>query len=131
MYGEHRRSQIGPRSRKIHKLSVDKRLLPPPYCRVRGVVTTQSPEPNDNNFVLALPDYFSGRYLMLKLGGNSGYGVDPENPAHNNQSDGYPPQRLAEGYAFTSTDTGNQNPPLEYTFLGNCAKALDQAWRGR
>ena len=110
--------------------SVEQRSLPSSHCRVRGFVTNDSPGPNDSNFVLALPDAFAGRYLMLNLGGNSGYVVDPENPAHNNQSNGYPPQRLAEGFAFVSTDTGNQNPPLEYTFLGNRAKALDQAWRG-
>jgi feruloyl esterase len=96
--------------------SVEKIVSPVDYCRVDGAVISMKPGPNVNDFVLALPVNFNGRYYMINQGGTSG------------QLPKVPDNLLKDGFAVAGTDTGNRNEG--YSVLTNRAKALDQAYRG-
>ncbi|WP_395108025.1 tannase/feruloyl esterase family alpha/beta hydrolase [Actinomadura sp. SCN-SB] len=98
---------------------------PTAHCRVDGHVTTRNPGPNQVNFMVALPRDHNGRYFFIGLGGTAGYVPNP------------PANLLADGYAIAGTDTGNQTGDtagqtagLDWSFMGDPAKALDHDHRG-
>ena len=99
-------------------IKTEKLTSPTPYCRADGFVVSTNPGPNQINFMVSLPDDFSGRYYMINSGGNSGFVPNP------------PANLLTAGYAIAGTDTGNQDRFPIYTYLSDKAKSLDQAWRG-
>jgi hypothetical protein len=99
-------------------VTAQKLTAPVPYCRADGFVISRNPGPNQVNFMISLPDTFSGRYYMINSGGNSGFVPNP------------PANLLTDGYAVAGTDTGNQDRFPIYNYLSDKAKSLDQAWRG-
>ena len=95
------------------------------YCRVDGAITTTGPGPNTVRFEVSLPDQHNGRFYFQGLGGTAGLVKDPD------------PVLLAAGYAFASSDTGNQTGStalqregLNWSFMGDAAVALDHDRRG-
>jgi hypothetical protein len=92
---------------------------PVPYCRVDGVVHTSNPGPNTVGFMIALPQSWNGRYLMVIPGGSAGYIVDPSE------------EHLRAGYAVATTDKGSHSPgALNMAFRSDPGRSEDFAWRG-
>lgn len=105
--------------------------FPMPFCLVDGNVITHGPGVEDGivNFRVSLPDKFSNRYIFSALGGSAGYLHDPiTDPVygfyHNTA------QRLIDGYAVATSDTGSQTSGCEYGFAWNRTKAFDHDQRG-
>ncbi|MFH2047634.1 MAG: tannase/feruloyl esterase family alpha/beta hydrolase [Pseudomonadota bacterium] len=105
--------------------------FPMPFCLVDGSVITHGPGDEDGivNFRVSLPDKFINRYLFSALGGSAGYLhdpiTDPTYAFYHNTS-----QRLIDGYAVATSDTGSQTPGCEYGFAWNRTKAFDHDQRG-
>lgn len=92
---------------------------PVPYCRVDGIVETSNPGPNTVGFMVALPQAWNGRYLMVVPGGSAGIIVNPSE------------EHLLAGYAVATTDKGSHSPKaLDMSFRSNPAQSLDYAHRG-
>lgn len=92
---------------------------PAPYCRVDGVVRTDDPGPNSVGFMIALPQSWNGRYLMVIPGGSAGYIVNPSR------------EHVAAGYAVASTDKGSHSAgALDMSFRADPGKSEDYAHRG-
>jgi feruloyl esterase len=92
---------------------------PVPYCRVDGVVRTSDPGPNTVGFMVALPQAWNGRYLMVVPGGSAGYVVNPSN------------EHLQLGYAVASTDKGSHSTgALDMSFRSDPGRSEDYAHRG-
>lgn len=92
---------------------------PAPYCRVDGIVRTDKPGPNSVGFMIALPQSWNGRYLMVIPGGSAGYIVNPSR------------EHIAAGYAVASTDKGSHSTgALDMSFRSDPGKSEDYAHRG-
>lgn len=92
---------------------------PAPYCRVDGVVRTDRPGPNTVGFMIALPQSWNGRYLMVIPGGSAGYVVNPSR------------EHLNAGYAVATTDKGSHSVgALDMSFRADRGKSEDYAHRG-
>ncbi|KTE33758.1 MULTISPECIES: tannase/feruloyl esterase family alpha/beta hydrolase [unclassified Sphingopyxis] len=92
---------------------------PAPYCRIDGIVRTDNPGPNSVGFMIALPQSWNGRYLMVIPGGSAGYIVDPSR------------EHITAGYAVASTDKGSHSAgALDMSFRADPGKSEDYAHRG-
>lgn len=92
---------------------------PRPYCRVDGEVETRNPGPNTVGFMIALPENWNGRYLMVIPGGSAGQVFDPSN------------EHISLGYAVATTDKGSHSTgPIDMSFRADPAKSEDWAKRG-
>lgn len=92
---------------------------PAPYCRVDGIVRTDKPGPNSVGFMIALPQSWNGRYLMVIPGGSAGYIVNPSR------------EHITAGYAVASTDKGSHSTgALDMSFRADPGKSEDYAHRG-
>lgn len=92
---------------------------PAPYCRIDGVVRTDKPGPNSVGFMIALPQSWNGRYLMVIPGGSAGYIVNPSR------------EHITAGYAVASTDKGSHSAgALDMSFRADPGKSEDYAHRG-
>lgn len=92
---------------------------PAPYCRVDGVVHTDKPGPNTVGFMIALPQSWNGRYLMVIPGGSAGYIVNPSR------------EHVVAGYAVATTDKGSHSGgSLDMSFRADPGKSEDYAHRG-
>lgn len=92
---------------------------PAPYCRVDGVVHTDKPGPNTVGFMVALPQSWNGRYLMVIPGGSAGYIVNPSI------------EHIMAGYAVATTDKGSHSGgALDMSFRADAGKSEDYAHRG-
>jgi hypothetical protein len=92
---------------------------PAPYCRVDGIVRTDKPGPNSVGFMIALPQSWNGRYLMVIPGGSAGYIVNPSR------------EHITAGYAVASTDKGSHSTgALDMSFRSDPGKSEDYAHRG-
>ena len=92
---------------------------PAPYCRIDGIVRTDKPGPNSVGFMIALPQSWNGRYLMVIPGGSAGYIVNPSR------------EHITAGYAVASTDKGSHSTgALDMSFRADPGKSEDYAHRG-
>lgn len=92
---------------------------PAPYCRIDGTVRTDYPGPNSVGFMIALPQSWNGRYLMVVPGGSAGYIVNPSR------------EHISAGYAVASTDKGSHSTgALDMSFRADPGKSEDYAHRG-
>lgn len=92
---------------------------PAPYCRIDGIVRTDKPGPNSVGFMIALPQSWNGRYLMIIPGGSAGYIVNPSR------------EHISAGYAVASTDKGSHSAgALDMSFRADPGKSEDYAHRG-
>ena len=92
---------------------------PAPYCRIDGTVRTDDPGPNSVGFMIALPQSWNGRYLMVVPGGSAGYIVNPSR------------EHISAGYAVASTDKGSHSTgALDMSFRADPGKSEDYAHRG-
>ena len=92
---------------------------PVPYCRVDGVVRTSKPGPNTVGFMVAMPQAWNGRFLMVVPGGSAGYVVNPSN------------EHLQLGYAVATTDKGSHSTgALDMSFRADPGRSEDYAHRG-
>ncbi|HET6524443.1 tannase/feruloyl esterase family alpha/beta hydrolase [Sphingopyxis sp.] len=92
---------------------------PTPYCRVDGIVRTDNPGPNTVGFMIALPQSWNGRYLMVIPGGSAGYIVNPSR------------EHITAGYAVATTDKGSHSGgALDMSFRADPGKSEDYAHRG-
>ncbi|MFT4026077.1 MAG: tannase/feruloyl esterase family alpha/beta hydrolase [Novosphingobium sp.] len=89
-----------------------------PHCRVEGFTTTTNPGPNTVGFIVALPEAWSGRYLMIIPGGSASTAADP------------PAEYVAAGYAVATTDRGTHvKESLDFSFQADPARSADFTYR--
>ena len=106
-------------AREVEITAVRWIAAPVPYCRIDGRVKTDNPGPNTVGFMIALPQSWSGRYLMVVPGGSAGYVVDPS------------VEHLTLGYAIATTDKGSHSTgALDMSFRGDPGRSEDYAHRG-
>ena len=92
---------------------------PAPYCRIDGIVRTDNPGPNSVGFMIALPQSWNGRYLLVIPGGSAGYIVNPSR------------EHIGAGYAVASTDKGSHSAgALDMSFRADPGRSEDYAHRG-
>ena len=92
---------------------------PAPYCRIDGIIRTDKPGPNSVGFMIALPQSWNGRYLMVIPGGSAGYIVNPSR------------EHIGAGYAVASTDKGSHSTgALDMSFRADPGRSEDYAHRG-
>lgn len=92
---------------------------PVKYCRVDGYVTTVDPGPNQVHFSIALPEAWSGRYLMAIPGGGAGFIANPVD------------FDLKRGTAAATTDKGSGAKSIaDLSFVHDPARETDFAYRG-
>lgn len=92
---------------------------PAPYCRIDGIVRTGDPGPNEVGFMIALPQRWNGRYLMVIPGGSAGYIVNPSR------------EHIRAGYAVATTDKGSHSTgALDMSFRADPGRSEDYAHRG-
>ena len=87
-------------------------------------MTTTNPGPNKVNFRLQLPDHnlWNKRFFFIGVGGSGGsVPTDSQVPGGN---------PLVKGFAVAGTDKGHQTDALDWSFMNDPAKALDNAHRG-
>lgn len=97
----------------------------PSHCQVEGVIDRRQGAAGKEygiRFALALPDDWSGRFLLQGGGGLNGAVVPPTGPV---ASDGRP--ALARGFAVISSDSGHQGTGFDATFMADQRAALDFA----
>ena len=97
----------------------------PAHCRVEGVVNERKGAGGKTygiRFAIALPDEWSGRFLLQGGGGLNGTVNPPLGPV---ASDGRP--ALARGFAVISSDSGHQGAGFDNSFMLDQRAALDFA----
>ncbi|WP_336980509.1 tannase/feruloyl esterase family alpha/beta hydrolase [Altererythrobacter fulvus] len=97
----------------------------PAHCRVEGVVNERKGAGGKTygiRFAMALPDDWSGRFLLQGGGGLNGSVLPPTGPV---ASDGRP--ALARGFAVISSDSGHQGVVFDDSFMADQRAALDFA----
>lgn len=110
---------VRPADKSVEIASVRAMAGSTPYCRIDGVVHTDNPGPNTVGFMIALPEQWNGRYLMVIPGGSAGYIVNPS------------AEHLAAGYAVATTDKGSHSGgSLDMSFRSDPGKSEDYAHRG-
>jgi feruloyl esterase len=104
--------------------AVEHLAAPVRHCRIDGYLTTTNPGPNRANFRLQLPDrdLWTKRFFFIGVGGSGGsVPTDSQVPGGN---------PLVKGFAVAGTDKGHQTDALDWSFMNDPAKALDNAHRG-
>jgi feruloyl esterase len=97
----------------------------PAHCRVEGVINERKGKDGKDygiHFAIALPDQWSGRFLLQGGGGLNGTVGNPTGPV---ASDGRP--ALARGFAVISSDSGHKGAVFDQTFMADQRAALDFA----
>lgn len=97
----------------------------PAHCRVEGIVDKRKGAGGKTygiKFAIALPDTWSGRFLLQGGGGLNGSVGDPLGPV---ASDGRP--ALARGFAVISDDSGHEGAVFDDSFMADQRAALDFA----
>lgn len=97
----------------------------PPHCKVEGVIDERKGAGGKTygiHFAIALPDRWSGRFLLQGGGGLNGSVPDPVGPV---ASDGRP--ALARGFAVISDDSGHTGAVFDSSFMADQRAALDFA----
>lgn len=97
----------------------------PAHCRVEGVVNERKGAGGKDygiHFAIALPDEWSGRFLLQGGGGLNGAVLPPTGPV---ASDGRP--ALARGFAVISSDSGHKGAVFDPSFMSDQRAALDFA----
>lgn len=97
----------------------------PAHCKVEGVINEREGAGGKTygiRFAIALPDDWSGRFLLQGGGGLNGSVGEPTGPV---ASDGRP--ALARGFAVISSDSGHQGAVFDDSFLADQRAALDFA----
>ncbi|HSG34979.1 MAG TPA: tannase/feruloyl esterase family alpha/beta hydrolase [Sphingomonadaceae bacterium] len=97
----------------------------PSHCRVEGIVNERIGAGGSTygiRFAIALPDEWSGRFLLQGGGGLNGSVGEPTGPV---ASDGIP--ALARGFAVISHDSGHQGAVFDPSFMADQRAALDFA----
>ncbi|HTN13407.1 MAG TPA: DUF6351 family protein [Sphingomonadaceae bacterium] len=97
----------------------------PGHCRVEGVINERKGAGGKTygiRFAIALPDQWSGRFLLQGGGGLNGTVNPPLGPVGSN---GRP--ALARGFAVISSDSGHQGQVFDSSFMADQRAALDFA----
>jgi feruloyl esterase len=97
----------------------------PAHCRVQGVINERTGAEGKVygiRFAIALPDNWSGRFLLQGGGGLNGSVHSPTGPV---ASDGRP--ALARGFAVISSDSGHAGAVFDASFMADQRAALDFA----
>ncbi|WEK46583.1 MAG: tannase/feruloyl esterase family alpha/beta hydrolase [Candidatus Andeanibacterium colombiense] len=97
----------------------------PAHCRVEGTVGQRKGKGGNDygiHFAIALPDQWSGRFLLQGGGGLNGSVNPPIGPV---ASDNRP--ALARGFAVISSDSGHQGAVFDQSFMADQRAALDFA----
>lgn len=97
----------------------------PAYCRVEGVVNARKGAGGKDygiHFAIALPDQWSGRFLLQGGGGLNGSVLPPTGPV---ATDGR--SALARGFAVISSDSGHKGAVFDASFMADQRAALDFA----
>ncbi|MEO9131748.1 MAG: tannase/feruloyl esterase family alpha/beta hydrolase [Sphingomonas sp.] len=97
----------------------------PGYCKIEGVIDARKGAGGKNygiHFAMALPDDWSGRFLLQGGGGLNGSVLPPLGPV---ASDGRP--ALARGFAVISDDSGHQGMVFDASFMVDQRATLDFA----
>ncbi|MBO9601076.1 MAG: tannase/feruloyl esterase family alpha/beta hydrolase [Novosphingobium sp.] len=97
----------------------------PAHCRVEGTIGERKGKdgkPYGIHFAIALPDRWSGRFLLQGGGGLNGTVNPPIGPV---ASDNRP--ALARGFAVISSDSGHQGAVFDQSFMADQRAALDFA----
>jgi len=99
----------------------------PAHCRLDGMIDRRTGAGGKTygiGFALALPDEWSGRFLMQGGGGLNGNVGLPVGPVAAGDT-----PALLRGFAVASTDTGHQSPAVfDATFMQDQQAALDFAY---
>ena len=99
----------------------------PAYCSVKGVINQRKGQDGKTygiRFALALPDQWSGRFLLMGGGGLNGSVALPIGPV----AAGAVPA-LARGFAVVSDDGGHEGAVFDDSFSHDQRAALDFAYR--
>lgn len=97
----------------------------PAHCRIEGIVNARKGKDGKDygiGFAMALPDVWSGRFLVQGGGGLNGSVLPPTGPV---ASDGRP--ALARGFAVISSDSGHKGAVFDSSFMADQRAALDFA----
>ena len=97
----------------------------PGHCLVRGTINQRAGEGSERygiRFALALPDDWSGRFLLMGGGGLNGSVAPPYGPV----AAGATPA-LARGFAVVSHDSGHEGAVFDDAFAADQRAALDFA----
>jgi len=97
----------------------------PAHCKVEGIVDERQGAGGKTygiKFAIALPDKWSGRFLLQGGGGLNGSVGEPLGPV---ASDGKP--ALARGFAVISDDSGHEGAVFDSSFMTDQRAALDFA----
>ena len=97
----------------------------PAHCRVEGAINERKGAGGKDygiHFAIALPDQWSGRFLLQGGGGLNGTVGVPSGPV---ASDGRP--ALARGFAVISSDSGHKGAVFDASFMADQRAALDFA----
>ncbi len=99
----------------------------PAYCSVKGIINKRTGADGKTygiKFALALPDQWSGRFLLMGGGGLNGSVALPIGPV----AAGKVPA-LARGFAVVSDDGGHEGAVFDDSFSKDQRAALDFAYR--
>jgi len=97
----------------------------PSYCKVEGVINERKGARGKDygiRFAIALPDQWSGRFLLQGGGGLNGSVLPPLGPVASNDR-----PALARGFAVISHDSGHQGKVFDSSFMADQRAALDFA----
>ncbi|WP_226632714.1 tannase/feruloyl esterase family alpha/beta hydrolase [Novosphingobium profundi] len=97
----------------------------PAHCRIEGIINARTGADGKDygiGFAMALPDDWTGRFLLQGGGGLNGSVKPPVGPV---ASDGTP--ALARGFAVISHDSGHKGAVFDDSFLADQRAALDFA----
>ena len=97
----------------------------PAHCRIEGIVNARKGKDGKDygiSFAIALPDVWSGRFLLQGGGGLNGSVLPPTGPVASN---GRP--ALARGFAVISSDSGHKGAVFDSSFNKDQRAALDFA----
>lgn len=97
----------------------------PAHCKVEGVVNARKGAGGKDygiHFAIALPDQWSGRFLLQGGGGLNGSVLPPTGPV---AAESRP--ALARGFAVISSDSGHKGAVFDSSFMSDQRAALDFA----
>jgi stage V sporulation protein SpoVS len=97
----------------------------PGHCKVEGVINARKGAGGKDygiRFAIALPDDWTGRFLLQGGGGLNGSVLPPTGPV---ASDGRP--ALARGFAVISSDSGHKGAVFDAGFMSDQRATLDFA----
>ena len=97
----------------------------PAHCKVEGVINARKGAAGKDygiHFAIALPDQWSGRFLLQGGGGLNGSVLPPTGPV---AAESRP--ALARGFAVISSDSGHKGMVFDSSFMNDQRAALDFA----